>query len=60
MNLLEQGSVDNQVVVSIIFREHFRVGVVLYGITRQNEVCVYNWQYLCQYLINFKNSGTKT
>ena len=62
MNLLEQtpGSVYNQIMVSIIFRGHFRVGGVLYGITRKTEVCVYNWQYFCQYSINFKDSGTDT
>ena len=49
MNLLEHepsrttpGSSYNQIVVSIIFRGHFRVGGVLYGITRKSGVCVHN------------------
>ena len=33
---------------------------VLYGITRKNKLYVHNWQYICQYSINFKDSCTKT
>ena len=31
----------------------------MYGITRKNEVYVHTLQYICQYLIDFKDSAPK-
>ena len=49
MNLLEQTQVVCTIKLwyQLFFMRHFRVGGVLYGITRKHEVCVHNWQYLC-------------
>ena len=62
MNLLEQPQVVCKIKLwyQLFFRGHFRVGGVVYGITRKIEVCVHNWQYLCQYSISFNDSCTKT